>query len=59
MLALVCCGVSVVGGCWVFFESPFEDVASVGVDTVGVAVGSSLAFGVFSMIAVKFCSAFE
>ena len=35
------------------------DFASVDVDTVGVVVGASLAFGLFSMIVVKFCSAFS
>ena len=34
------------------------DVASVDVDTVGVVVGVSLAYCVFSMIAVKSCCAF-
>ena len=41
-----------------FFESPFGDVAYVDVDNVGVVVGASLASFVFSMIAVKSCSAF-
>ena len=34
------------------------DFASVDVDTVGVVIGASLAFGLFSTITIKFCSAF-
>ena len=41
-----------------FFLNHLGDVASVDVDTVGVVVGASLASCIFSMIAVKSCSAF-